>query len=220
MALYKYSNDLSSRLPLSNNLYARLQADILTNKIAAGEKLTEQRLCKEYDVSRTPVREALRQLETHGLVENIPNRGAFAVGFSEQDFKDMFDLRKSCEIQAVKWAIERITDEEIHALEEIFEFMEFYTIKNDILKMDNINSKFQQIIYNASHNRLLARTLSTYQTYTKYMGRGRQQSENYLSVLLEEHRKIFKAFTEKDMKAGTQAMSIHIANSKLRQCKT
>ena len=54
MALYKYSNDLSSRLPLSNNLYARLQADILTNKIAAGEKLTEQRLCKEYDVSRTP----------------------------------------------------------------------------------------------------------------------------------------------------------------------
>ena len=49
MALYKYSNDLSSRLPLSNNLYARLQADILTNKIAAGEKLTEQRLCKEYD---------------------------------------------------------------------------------------------------------------------------------------------------------------------------
>ena len=119
MALYKYSNDLSSRLPLSNNLYARLQADILTNKIAAGEKLTEQRLCKEYDVSRTPVREALRQLETHGLVENIPNRGAFAVGFSEQDFKDMFDLRKSCEIQAVKWAIERIIDEELHAHYEI-----------------------------------------------------------------------------------------------------
>ena len=64
-------------------------------------------------------------------------------------------LEKPHEIQAVRWAIERITEEEINELEETFEFMEFYTMKNDINKMLNINTAFHQIIYNATHNRML-----------------------------------------------------------------
>ncbi len=60
-------------------------------------------------------------------MENILNRGAFVVGMTEQDYEDMFELRKIYEIQAVKWAIERITEEEMDRLEETFEFMEFYT---------------------------------------------------------------------------------------------
>ena len=58
--------------PLSNTLFTAIQKDILSGKIKSGEKLTEQRICKQYDVSRTPVREALRQLEADGLIENIP----------------------------------------------------------------------------------------------------------------------------------------------------
>ncbi|MBQ1401485.1 MAG: GntR family transcriptional regulator, partial [Firmicutes bacterium] len=110
MVLYKYSEDITnSSLPLSNNLYSMLQRDILMGKLKEGEKLTEQRLCDEYSVSRTPVREALRQLEINGLVENIPNRGSFVVGMSERDIRDIFDLRMVNEVQAVRWAIQRIT---------------------------------------------------------------------------------------------------------------
>ena len=117
MVLYKFSDDSErSNAPLSNSLLGKLQKDILTGKLRPGQKLTEQQLCKEYEVSRTPVREALRQLEMDGLVENILNRGAFVIGMSEQDYEDMFELRKAYEIQAVKWAIERITDEEMDTL--------------------------------------------------------------------------------------------------------
>lgn len=219
MVLYKYSDDLINvGQPLASSLFSRIQKDILLNNLRKGEKLTEQRLCDEYEVSRTPVREALRQLEMDGLVESIPNRGSFVVGLTEQDYEDLFTLRKAYEVQAVRWAIERITEDEIEALEETFEFMEFYTMKNDYQKMSNINNGFHQIIYNASHNRMLVQLLSSYQIYTKYIGMGRPKDENYLQTILEEHRKIFQAFTEHDVEAGAEAMAIHIDNSKARQC--
>ena len=114
MVLYKFSDDTEiSNAPLSTSLLGKIQKDILTGKLRPGQKLTEQELCKAYGVSRTPVREALRQLETDGLVENILNRGAFVVGMTEQDYRDMFELRKAYEVQAVKWAIERISDSEM-----------------------------------------------------------------------------------------------------------
>lgn len=219
MVLYKHSDVPKSNVPISSNLFSQLQKDILTGKLKPGQKLTEQAICKEYKVSRTPVREALRQLETEGLVENILNRGAFVVGLSQQDFEDMFELRKIYEVQAVKWAIQRISDEEMDALEETFEFMEFYTLRNDVDKMLTINAGFHQIIYEASHNRMLQQLLSSYQTYLKYLSQEDVYAGNYLTTVLEEHRMIFKAFTEKDVEAGAEAMEKHISNSKKRRCK-
>ena len=219
MVLYKHSDDPKSNAPISSSLFSQLQRDILTGKLKPGQKLTEQAICKEYKISRTPVREALRQLETEGLVENILNRGAFVVGLSQQDFEDMFQLRKIYETQAVKWAIERITDEEMDALEETFEFMEFYTLRNDVDKMLTINAGFHQIIYEASHNRMLRQLLSSYQTYFKYWPQEDIDADHYLTEVLEEHRLIFKAFTEKDPEAGAEAMERHIDGSKKRRCK-
>ncbi|NLD19609.1 MAG: GntR family transcriptional regulator [Clostridiales bacterium] len=219
MVLYKFSDDTElSNAPLSNSLLSKLQRDILTGKMKPGQKLTEQELCKAYEVSRTPVREALRQLETDGLVENILNRGAFVVGMTDQDYEDMFELRKAYEVQAVKWAIERITDEEMDKLEETFEFMEFYTMRNDISKMLTINTGFHQVIYEASHNRMLQKLLSSYQNFLKYKGIEAVYDDNYLSTVLEEHRAIFRAFTDRDVKAGALAMEMHISRAKERRC--
>ena len=219
MVLYKFSDETEiSNAPLSTSLLGKLQKDILTGKLKPGQKLTEQQLCKTYGVSRTPVREALRQLETDGLVENILNRGAFVVGMTEQDYEDMFELRKAYEIQAVKWAIERITDEEMERLEETFEFMEFYTMRNDIDKMLTINTGFHQVIYEASHNKMLKKLLSSYQNFLKYKGAESVYDDDYLTTVLDELRAIFKAFKETDVKAGALAMEIHINRAKERRC--
>lgn len=219
MVLYKYSDDTEiSNAPLSTSLLGKLQKDILTGKLKPGQKLTEQELCKAYGVSRTPVREALRQLETDGLVENILNRGAFVVGMTQQDYEDMFELRKAYEIQAVKWAIERITESEMDKLEETFEFMEFYTMRNDVDKMLTINSGFHQVIYEASHNRMLKKLLSSYQGFLKYKGVESAYDDNYLTTVLEEHRVIFKAFKDRDVKEGAAAMERHIELAKQRRC--
>lgn len=217
MVLYQHNEHAKSQnLPISNSLFSKLQKDILQGKMRSGEKLTEQSICDKYQVSRTPVREALRQLEMEGLIETIPNRGAFVIGFSPQDMMDMYELRKAYEVQAVKWAIQRITDEEMADLEETFEFMEFYTQKNDIDKMQNINTGFHQLIYTASHNRMLQHVLSSYQIYIKHSRRPVPYPDNYLAEVLEEHRAIFEAFKNKDVEAGILAMSRHMENSIIR----
>jgi len=203
---------------LSTDLFSSLRKDILQGKLRQGEKLTEQQICDEYNVSRTPVREAFRQLELEGFIETIPNRGAFVVGFSPQDIQDMYELRKSYEVLAVKWAIERITKEEFEKLEEAFEFMEFYTQKKDVEKMLNINMNFHELIYRASHNRMLHHILSSYQLYIKQSRTGSRSdaSSGYLDEILTEHRAIFEAFKNRDIEAGIAAVSKHLDNAKRR----
>jgi DNA-binding GntR family transcriptional regulator len=205
-------------MALSTDLFSNLRKDILQGKLRQGEKLTEQQICDEYNVSRTPVREAFRQLELEGFIETIPNRGAFVVGFSSQDIQDMYELRKSYEVLAVKWAIERITKEEYEKLEEAFEFMEFYTQKQDMEKMLNINMNFHELIYRASHNRMLYHILSSYQLYIKQSRTQNRSnvSSGYLDEILTEHRAIFEAFKNKDVDAGIAAVSRHLDNAKQR----
>ena len=208
----------AANVTLATDLSTRLKEDILTGKLKKNQKLTEAAICEEYRVSRTPVREALVALEAEGLIETIPNRGAFVLGLSEQDKKDIYILRGIYEVQATRWAIERITEEEMEALSENFDFMEFYTMKKDVEKMLNINVNFHRMIYRASHNRLLQNLLSSYQIYVKHINKPNPASpkDKYLNDVLDEHRAIFRAFVEKDPEAGAKAMEIHMKNSQER----
>ncbi len=204
-------------MALSTDLFSSLRKDILQGRLRQGEKLTEQQVCDEYKVSRTPVREAFKQLELEGFIETIPNRGAFVSGFTPQDIRDMYELRKSYEILAVRWALERITKDEYEKLEEAFEFMEFYTQKKDVEKMLNINMNFHDLIYKASHNRMLYRILSSFQLYIKQSRPSRSESsDTYLDEVLQEHRAIFEAFRDEDPDAAEAAVARHLDNAKQR----
>ena len=102
-------------MAISTDLFSTLKDEILQGKLLSGQKLTEKVICEKYQISRTPVREALHKLEMEGLVESIPNRGFFVLGLTDQDYMDMFTLRKVYEVQATQWAIQRITKEEFYS---------------------------------------------------------------------------------------------------------
>ena len=84
MSIIQYLEDGKTNDPksLHSTVYVEVLEDILTGKLKTGTKITEQKICNEYKVSRTPVREALCKLEVAGLIETVPNRGAFVVGLS------------------------------------------------------------------------------------------------------------------------------------------
>lgn len=210
-------NGSRSAQPLSAGLYTELQKDILSEALPDKSKLTEQAVCKRYNVSRTPVREALRQLEADGLIENIPNRGAYVTGLSKRDISDLFDLRALFEVQAVEWAIKRMGSEDIDSLAEVMEFMEFYTLKEDAAKVLSFNSRFHSLIYEGTGNRKLQRSLEVYQTYLKYSAPHRSYTESDLKTILEEHRAIYEAFESRNAAAGRKAMEYHMEQSKLRR---
>ena len=212
--------DLSSEKntqPLAFGLHQEIQKDILSGELKSGSKLTEAAICKRYSVSRTPVREAFRQLEADGLIENIPNRGAFVTGLSKRDISDLFDLRTLFEVQAVEWAIRRMTEEDIDLLRETIEFMEFYTLKDDIDKVLNFNTQFHNIIYAGTKNRMIQKTLSTYQIYLKHSAPHKTITGDYLRAILDEHKAIFAAVENRNTAAGRKSMEYHMQQSKLRR---
>ncbi|MCL2111176.1 MAG: GntR family transcriptional regulator [Clostridiales bacterium] len=201
---------------LSTDLADKMRIEILGEQLKPGEKLTEQALCASYNVSRTPVREALKNLDAEGLIEIIPNRGAFVVGLSENDIRDLYTLRIQSEMQAVHWAIERRTKEEMASIEENLDFMRFYTERADSTRMRSINAGFHKAIAAAAHNRILESTLSRIQDYIRYSVHIRPYLETDLDAILREHRAIFKAFRSSDPEAGSAAMKKHIENSMKR----
>ena len=101
----------------------------MDGKYTKGQSLVEQKLATEFGVSRTPIRDVLKQLELDGLVESIPNRGVFVLGITQEDIKHIYAIRQRIEGLAALWAAEKMTSEELKTLENIYNLMEFYTAK-------------------------------------------------------------------------------------------
>ena len=120
--------------PLRIQVFNTLEDAILNGSYKEGDSLNELRLSKSLGVSRTPVREALMQLELEGLVKNIPNKGAVVVGISEQDVEDIYEIRIRTEGLAARLCAEKITDEELEELEQCMALQEYYLKKTDSAK--------------------------------------------------------------------------------------
>ena len=110
------NNDYQDNRPLTQKVSESIAIDILTGVLRPGQRISERILCDKYALSRTPIREILNQLSSTGLIELIPNRGAFVIGITERDIDDYFYMKNLLYPQCVKWAIERISGEEMAAL--------------------------------------------------------------------------------------------------------
>ena len=151
------------RYSLSTKVFHTIREDILSGKYRYNEELKEKTIGDELGVSRTPVREALRQLELEGLVTIIPNKGAYVVGISKEDIKDIYEIRSRLEGLCAKWACSNITKEQLDELDENIYLSEFHAGKDghaeQILELDN---KFHEILYEASKSPVLEHTLSDF----------------------------------------------------------
>jgi len=210
------SNDYKEKKTPAQLAEEAIEIDIITGKIRPGSRINEQDLCKRFNMSRTPIREILRRIEGNGLAKSIPNRGVFAVGLTKEDIDDLFYLKTILEIQCVRWAIARIDAHQMELLSETFDFMQFYTMSEDLDKMLRINEGFDMIIYNAAHNKELESRLNRYNFLLKHAQKDIRYPINYLETILEEHRRIFEAFINKDPDAGAEATEIHLYKTLLR----
>lgn len=199
---------------LREKIFHKLRQDILNGKYKSGDNLVELKLAEEMGVSRTPVREAIRQLELEGLVTSIPNKGVIVKGFSKQDIEDMYLIRESLEGLAARWAIDRIKDEQLKELEDICELMEFYTDKGDLDHVGELNSRFHEIIFEATKSRPLRQILSDFQYYVQAIRLASLKTPGRAHQSLKEHKAIVEAFKKKETEAGERVMLEHIRNSR------
>ena len=189
----------SSSFSLTDEIHNIVRDRILKGEYKIGQKIKETQIADELKVSRTPIREAFKQLENEGLIDYVPNRGCFAKGFTSQDIEDLYAVRKALEVLAVEWAVNRIDDEQLKQLKEKSDLMEFYAGRNDQKKVLEINADFHNVIYSATGSRFMAQILRSYKDYIEQARKTTMYEEQFLNDIFEEHRQILIAITEKDV---------------------
>ena len=196
---------------LEEQVTATLESEILTGKLAAGTALTEQSLSVRLGVSRTPIRAALHTLAEEGLINLVPNRGAVVVGVTREDLIDIYKIRMRLEGLASALAAERISKEDLATLRESVELAEFYINRNDTEHLKELDTQFHAIIYRASGNRMLNKTLSELHRNIISYRKMSLSVPGRLERSVGEHREILKAIEAKDAERADSLTCAHVA---------
>ena len=196
---------------LEEQVTATLESEILTGTLASGTALTEQSLSKRLGVSRTPIRAALHTLAEEGLIDLVPNRGAVVVGVTREDLIDIYKIRMRLEGLASALAAERISREDLATLRESVELAEFYISRNDTEHLKELDTQFHAIIYRASGNRMLNKTLSELHRNIISYRKMSLSVPGRLERSVGEHREILKAIEAGDAERADSLTCAHVA---------
>lgn len=200
---------------LRGKVFQRLREDILSGVYQENDELREVSIGEELGVSRTPVREALRQLELEGLVTIVPNKGAYVKGITKIDVHDIYKIRSLLEGLCAKWATEHITDQQIEELEEIVLLSEFHLKKQGQRKakqVSDLDGKFHKVLYEASNSRILEHVLSDFHKYVKMARTMSVGEKERAEKSIDEHRAILEAIRKKDANLAERLANQHIMN--------
>ena len=204
--------------PLRDVVFETLRDAIITQVLKPGERLMEIQLADEMGVSRTPVREAIRKLELEGLVIMVPRKGAYVAGVSMKDIHEVYEVRAALEMLAVSLAAERITDEELDALErqvlkeseaEASEDTDEHTLDNIVY----IDTTFHDIIYQAANNQRLVQFLNILQEQLQRFRAASLSRPGRSKTALEEHKQIIEALSERNGELASKLAKEHIDNA-------
>ncbi len=197
---------------LRGNVFRSIRDGILNGKYKEHEELREVALGKELGVSRTPVREALRQLELEGLVTIIPNKGAYVTGITAKDMNDIYEMRCMLEGLCAKWATEHITKEQLDELDEIIFLSEFHMRRESgtTEQVAELDGRFHKVLYEASQSRMLGHVLTDFHKYSLMARRALMSSEERARKSIREHKQILRAIRDKDADLAEQLASEHV----------
>ncbi len=146
------------RAALHNQVTHRLRQMLVENQIAPGAKLNERTLCEALNISRTPLREAIKALAAEGLVALLPNRGAVAVALSEADVRNTFEVMAGLESQSGMLAAQRITDAELNEIRALHLEMMAAHVRRDLSTYYRLNALIHRAINAAAKNPVLSST--------------------------------------------------------------
>lgn len=198
---------------LSNRVFQKIRDNILNGVYKEQDELRENTIGKELGVSRTPVREALRQLELEGLVTIVPNKGAYVTGITAKDVRDIYTMRSLLEGLCARWATEHITEEQLDELEEIVLLSEFHMKKeghNNTEQIAILDGRFHAVLYEASNSRILGHVLTDFHRYVQMARKSSIVSEERARKSIREHKQILRAIRDKDADLAEQLANEHI----------
>ncbi len=198
---------------LSDRIRNALTDAISSGELAPGTTLDEQQLADRYGASRTPVREALRQLATSGMVEVRPRRGVIVRHVTADEVMDMFETMAELEAVCVRLATYRITPLERSRLLRIHEASQAAVEQDDVDAYDALNRDFHEAIYRAAHNDFLAEQAIAVRTRLNAFRRMQLRQARRLASSRAEHDAVMQAIAEGNGEEAGRRMRAHMLNA-------
>lgn len=205
---------LIPRKALHDQVAHRLRQMLVENRIPPGAKLNERELAEVLQVSRTPLREAIKMLAAEGLVELLPNRGAIALALSEEDVLNTFEVMAGLEALSGELAAERIEVSEFLEIQALhFEMLAAYT-RRDLPAYYGLNARIHDAINAAAKNPVLTNTYKQVNARLQALRfRSNQDGEKWKNAV-QEHERMIEALAARDPQAMRAVLLAHLKNKR------
>ena len=198
---------------LADQVFDKLENDIIQGVYARGELLTELKLVEQLGVSRTPIREALRRLEQERLIEDT-GKGSRVLGITEEDLQDIMNIRERIEGLAAYYAAKNITPEGLAELTHIVDLQEFYFSKRDKEHLRQVDDQFHDMICTLSKRSVIADTLVPLMRKTRRYRRVAIDNWERTTNTMNEHRKMYEAIASGNAELAEELATAHIVSAK------
>lgn len=196
--------------PLREQVRDELRERINDGRLAPGERLVEQALADQFNVSRIPVREALRMLQTEGLVTALPRRGALVAQLNRSDLEHLYDVRAALEVLAFRLAAEHATPQHVKQLEQLVKRTLAAAKRHDHAEATRLNAEFHESVIVVAGNPYLSSTYGTLTGRLRWLVNQSREYERHVA----EHTGLVEAIAAADPeRAGALALA-HIRTSR------
>ena len=194
---------------LADQVFDKLENDIIQGVYARGELLTELKLVEQLGVSRTPIREALRRLEQERLIEDT-GKGSRVLGITIEDLEDIMNIRERIEGLAAYYATVNLTEEGLKELSHIVDLQEFYFSKRDGEHLRQVDDQFHDLICSLSKRSVIADTLIPLMRKTRRYRRVAIDDWERTTNTMNEHRRMFEAIASGNAELAQELATQHI----------
>jgi DNA-binding GntR family transcriptional regulator len=198
------------RASASETVYEALREAILTRELPGGTPLIEAQLARQFNVSKTPIREALQRLGHGGLVDYELARGATVHTLTAQEIQDVFEMRVLLEPLAVQQSIPRLKPQHTEILEDTLLQAQQALQQQDYKQLSLLNSRFHQTLYSQATNHLLLRWLDSLSDLRRLITMHGWALENRSAREWEEHHAIWEAAQNNDVPLAVDCLTRHI----------
>jgi DNA-binding GntR family transcriptional regulator len=198
---------------LNQQAYEEIRRRILEGELLPSSPLSEHQLAAALQLSRTPVREAIKRLEKEGLVRSIPSRGTFIAELSAQDIMEIYQVRQRLEGLAARIAAGQMSDDEILLLEQEVALTEAWAAEGRVEAIFQSDIRFHKLIIAATQNRRLGEILATLDDQMHRVRAILPRSSEWLEATLRDHRAIVAQIKARDDDGAERAMEQHLRSS-------
>lgn len=195
--LQKLKIQIDSHMTLREKIVETVRSAIVNGQIPAGTRVAEPELADRFGISRTPIREAFRQLESEGFITVIPRKGAVVASLSAKDISDFYDLKTVLEGYAARCAARTLTEKDIAKMESVNRQMETAATKNDLRRVLHLHNEFHDIFLKSCGNEklhaIVQNLVRQFQRFRLILTiRGRMDGS------IKQHWEIIEAFQKRD----------------------